>query len=367
MSTEPELKRLKVRTFGSATIDIVATISSSEIERLSMSNAHASFLMIEEGRKVDAERIESFMGGGASNAAVSMARLGADVAIVARIGWDLEGEKIRDMLEAQDVDCRFLREVELEATGKSILISAHVKNSGIFTARGANTCLEPEEITSNIFDGVDLVYITGLSGASAKCLPNIVKTAHAAGAKVAMNPGIIQLRTRLDEIIELLPMIDLLAINADEADVLCAGIELDMFHFENSDAIAECHLLTRGVAGRPLASALGSVLSKGLKHILITNGAEGAYLMDEEQLTFCPIMKVQVGGTVGAGDSFTSTMAHSLTLGDPMDVALKKATINAASVVMMPDAQSGLLRHHELERRMGDADLKTAQARVVKS
>ena len=79
---------MKVLTIGSAMIDTIAIIGSARIERMTMLNAESSFLLLEEGRKTEAEEVSTHAGGGAVNAAVAMARLGMDVAVLAKLGSD---------------------------------------------------------------------------------------------------------------------------------------------------------------------------------------------------------------------------------------------------------------------------------------
>jgi ribokinase len=70
---------MNVLTIGSAMIDTIAIIDSGRIERMSMLNADSSFLLLEEGRKTEAEEVSTHAGGGAANAAVAIARLGMSV------------------------------------------------------------------------------------------------------------------------------------------------------------------------------------------------------------------------------------------------------------------------------------------------
>jgi ribokinase len=69
---------MEILTVGSAMMDTIAIIDSGRIERMSMLNADSSFLLLEEGRKTEAEEISTHPGGGAVNAAVAMARLEMD-------------------------------------------------------------------------------------------------------------------------------------------------------------------------------------------------------------------------------------------------------------------------------------------------
>jgi len=59
-----------------------------------MLNADSSFLLLEEGRKTEAEEISTHPGGGAVNAAVAMARLEMDVSLLAKLGTDARAKAI---------------------------------------------------------------------------------------------------------------------------------------------------------------------------------------------------------------------------------------------------------------------------------
>ena len=85
---------MKVLAVGSAMIDTIAIIDSDRIERMSMLNADSSFLLLEEGRKTEAEEISIHPGGGAVNAAVAMARLEMDVSLLAKLGADARADAI---------------------------------------------------------------------------------------------------------------------------------------------------------------------------------------------------------------------------------------------------------------------------------
>jgi ribokinase len=54
---------MKVLTIGSAMIDTIAIIGSARIERMTMLNAESSFLLLEEGRKTEAEEVSTHAGG----------------------------------------------------------------------------------------------------------------------------------------------------------------------------------------------------------------------------------------------------------------------------------------------------------------
>ncbi len=89
---------MKVLTVGGAMIDTIAIVDSGRIERISMRNADSSFLLLEEGRKTEAEEVSTHVGGGAVNVAVAMARLGMEVAVLAKVGTDARAEAVLQRL-----------------------------------------------------------------------------------------------------------------------------------------------------------------------------------------------------------------------------------------------------------------------------
>ena len=133
---------MKVLTVGGAMMDTIAVIESKRIERLTLHHADSSFLLLEEGRKTEAEDVSTHPGGGAVNAAVAMARLGLDVAVLAKVGKDLRAAAILARLAQEGVSDRWIVRDEHAPTGASVLLSSHERNAAVFTFRGANTHLE---------------------------------------------------------------------------------------------------------------------------------------------------------------------------------------------------------------------------------
>jgi ribokinase len=352
---------LKALTIGSAMLDTIAVIADDRIEQVRMSNADTSFLLLEEGRKTDALEISIHSGGGAVNTAVAMARLGHRAATLVKLGRDQRAETIIAGLLDDGVDVRWIRRADDLPTGASVLISSHDRNAAIFTYRGANTSLVPEDLERAAFD-VDLVYIASLSNRSADCFPALVALAREAGGMVATNPGIRQLSARSGTVLEGLASIDLLVMNRVEAEAMIAPVVAR--HGEiwaGRDAPQPYRELPEQVR-RPLSGGgyqvgvltfLSTLVSLGAARVALTLGRHGALLRTGEALYFCPALEhPNPAGSAGAGDAFASTLAAFLAAGAPPETALRAAAINAASVVSHVDAQSGLLRAEELARRL---------------
>ena len=350
---------MKILTVGGAMIDTIAIIDSDRIERMTMLNADSSFLLLEEGRKTEAEEVSTHPGGGAVNAAVAMARLGMDVALLAKLGTDTRADAILARLAQERVSSQWTMCDGRAPTGASVLISSHDRNAAIFTFRGANTLLEVKDLREDAF-AVDIVYIANLSNESADCFPTIVGRAKAHGALLAANPGPRQLSARGQAFLESLAAIDILALNHTEADLLVPGLVARFGEGGPTLALAPGEeapaLAARGLVGggfeMGIAAYFRALTRLGPKHVIITDGARGAFVGSPEEILFAPALKSKVAGTAGAGDAFAATFTSYVALGRPIEQALRAAAINSASVVGHIDTQTGLLRRRELDRRL---------------
>jgi len=350
---------MKALTVGGAMIDTIAVIADERIERMIMRNADTSFLLLEEGPKIEAEEVSTHCGGGAANAAVALARLGHDVSALVKLGQDARAETILTCLSEEGVSTRYAMRDARAPTGASVIISAHDRNAAVFTFRGANTLLEVGDLVRGAF-AADLVYVAGLSNQSADCFATVVEQARAQGAIVATNPGIRQLTARQGQFRDVIGSIDILALNRQEAGALVpwlvarAGEGGPPLEQQSPEVLPE--LARRGlVAGgfeMSLARFFMALRELGPTWIVVTDGREGAFVGGPAGVLHCPAPRVEVVGTAGAGDAFCATFAAYTAEAAPVELAVLAASANAASVVTRIDTQSGLLRREDLEARV---------------
>lgn len=350
---------MKVLTIGGAMIDTIAIIESNRIERVTMRNADSSFLLLEEGRKTDALDISTHCGGGAINAAVSIARLGADVAVLAKLGRDDRADTILTRLSDEGVSTRHVLRDARAPTGASVLVASHDRNAAVFTFRGANTLLEPADMKADAF-AVDTVLITTLSNNSADCFPLIIDMARQAGALVAANPGVRQLSARGSAFLDVVSKIDVLSLNSAEAATL---VPMLTARFGEHGALLAANkgetlprLALRGLASggfdMSLSAFFAAMRQLGPRHVVVTDGGHGVFLGHAGGISYCPIVETTVAGTAGAGDAFTSTFTTFIAEGRGVEDALRAGVINSASVCESIDTQTGLLSRKDIEKRL---------------
>ena len=342
-------------TIGGAMIDTIVVLENATIERISLKNAHRSYLMLEEGQKADANFISQYPGGGAVNTAVSLARLGFRTSILAKLGRDENANIIRARLVREGISLELVAQSDALGTGSSVLVLAHDRNAAVFTYRGANGLLHETDLPPQAF-ARDLVYVARLSNESAALFPTIVESARNAGAYVVANPGARQLTSRSDDFWGAIAKLSMLSLNGDEATLLLPHL-VSRIHSPPMSTTAiggeQPWLLARGLTRDSLHLGLADVmrhlLQAGVGTVVITDGARGAYAASGKQMAYCPALPTTVRGTTGAGDAFSSTFAAFASAGHGIEDSLRYATVNAAAVLQAADAQSTLLTAAELD------------------
>lgn len=345
-------KMVHAVTVGSATIDIIATIANDDIEQMKLTNQTASFLLMEPGRKVDADDIKTYLGGGGVNASICLRRQGFSTAALVKIGQDVNAQSILAKLESEGIDQTFVSRDPVHATAVSLLIASHDHDAAIFTHRGANEFMTEDDIPRGAFEGADLVYVAGLSNASADLFPDIVRHAHDAGAFVAINPGIRQLTSKTKAFFDSLEYVDLFICNKPEARALIPKlVERTGWDGGKTPKIKdEATALEIGGFRLGYDDYFDRIHSLGPSHVGITDGAHGAHLSLNGAIHFQPVVNTDVRGTTGAGDSFAATLSGALVRRESVTDALRLAACNSSSVVSHPDAHTGLMTADALAR-----------------
>lgn len=344
----------KVLTIGGATQDIFIHPDNIEITTLHKNSIEKSYIILQEGTKIEVTKIDYSTGGGATNSAVSFKRLGFDVASVIKLGNDKAAHAVLDMLKNEGIYLDHIITSNIGSTniigstntvgstGISYIIPTPSGDRTILAYRGINAQMKREDIPWQAIKNYDFLYITSLSGSSSALLPTITQEAKKHGIPVATNPGTSQLAAGADTLRESLPNIDILILNADEAKLLMASLVQTTTYFSWEQFFTE-------------------VLRRGPRIAVVTNGAEGVYVATQKSIFFYPSLKVKIVNTLGAGDAFGSCFVASILSGNSIQQALINGIINASSVISYLDAKEGLLDQKTLEKRSKAVDLNLLQ------
>ncbi len=229
-------------------------------------------------------------GGKGTNQAVTAARLGAEVNIVASLGNDEFGNMAYDTLSKEGIGVGFVKQVDGVSTGAALII---VDDSGgenmIVVAPGSNSFLGVDDVerAREVIESSDCVVMQ-----LEIPLPTVeycAALAHGAGARVVLDPAPAPNKPLGDE---LLHFVDVLTPNENEASLI-SGIEVTDL------ASAE--------------QAARSLVNRGCGTVIITMGSSGVLAFDGNEVLHVPAFNVKAVDTTGAGDAFNGALAVSLT------------------------------------------------------
>ena len=226
-------------------------------------------------------------GGAPANVSVAASRLGCSTAFVGCVGKDTFGNILRDTLVENKVDVSGLQVTDQTGTTLAVVTvdSKGERTFSFMRSPGADTCIDPEKAVESV-KNADILHFGSVSLTDCNCRKTIhgaIREAKKNGAIITYDPNYrASLWSSEEEAVlrmrEVLDLCDIIKIS-DEETVLITGKK-------EPEEAAEV------------------LLSHGLKIVLITLGAEGAYFRTRSFEGRVPGFKVKVADTNGAGDTF---------------------------------------------------------------
>lgn len=334
-----------VITIGAATRDVF--IRSKAIETHAASHSPTGIeACLPLGSKVPIDDIHFTSGGGATNAAVTFARLGKlRTAALCEIGRDDPGAvAVLGDLKRERVDTRLIQRDPKLATAYSVILVAGSGERTVLVYRGASQRLIAAQIPWSKLRA-RWFYLTSLGGDLALA-KRILAHAERVGARVAWNPGGAEIAHGWKRMAPLIARCDVFNLNREEAAALTKHNPKDLSG------------IMRAICGTPVAceqcgpscdtcEAMSAACSP---YLLITDGSGGAYVRTGGTTWHIASRGIKVVNTTGAGDAFGSAFVLGLTLGKRKDQygfslsnALRLAMANAEGVITHMGAKTGIL------------------------
>ena len=302
-ATAPELV-----VVGSANADIVV-----RVERLPG-----------PGETVRGSEAQVHPGGKGANQAAAAARLGARVALLARVGEDAHGTLLLGAQHTAGVDTSRVL-TGGAPTGVALITVGPGGENTIVVSPGANARLSVADVRA----AADLLAVAPVVSLQLEIpwesVVEVVRTVGAA-TRVVLNPSPLPFPFAPLPA-EVLTACDPLVVNEHEARLLLGDDAGDR------RAPEEC---------------AGALLALGARSAVVTLGAGGAVVADARSIARLAAPAVEAVDSTGAGDAFTGALAWRLGAGDDLGTAARFAVRVGAASVTRHGAQSSYPTSEEL-------------------
>lgn len=270
------------------------------IEKIPVIFGEVLFDDFEDGSRV--------LGGAPFNVAWHLQAFGCNPLFISRVGNDALGDEVRNAMQAWGMRTDGLQKDDLHATGVVSVQMNDGQPSYDITTKRAYDFIHASEIP--VVDPA-LIYHGSLGlrePASASALEQLLQQSK---APVFVDVNLRAPWWKKEQVNGFLSHARWVKINDEELHVLVEG----------QDTLQR--------------KARKLLQSYDLEYIILTLGAEGACLLDNQENLFdvCPVANTQVVDTVGAGDAFASVCMLGLLHDWPPELAMDRAQQFASRVV----------------------------------
>lgn len=327
-----------VITVGSATVDVFARTKTSELIKIYDSKGETDLLAYPTGSKILIEELIFSTGGGATNTAVCLARLGHKVACISKTGDGSNSEKVKSHLKRDNVDTSLIVSVKGGRTGYSIILDSLNHDRTILAFKGSNNDLKYSELKLNKIK-TKWFYFSTMLDEGFKTLEKLAKFAEKNGIKIIFNASQYLVSQGAEFLKEILSRTDIFVLNKDEAKILASSNDI-------KELLVKIHGL-------------------GPKIVVITDGKNEFFVFDGEYIySGKPNQNIKVVETTGAGDAFAATFLAGMIRENDIPFAMKLACANSESVLQNHGAKTNLLSYKKASILMKKDNIKIKKAKL---
>lgn len=235
------------------------------------------------------------LGGKGANQAIMLARCGMDVDLLTSVGRDEHGDWIFASLAEEGIGVTGCRRCDGLSDRSVILVNPDGENAIVTTTTCAEQ-IDRDDVDGAIARGADALLLQG--NLPLDLTRRALEGARAKGLRTAFNPSPVR-----DGFADLLPLVDLLIVNAHEAEAM-SGV------------------------GTP-TDAADELVATGAGTVVATLGADGAIARGRGLALAVPADAATVRDTTGAGDTFAGVLVAGW---------LERGTIVAADLAVAASA-----------------------------
>ena len=315
-----------VITVGSATVDAFVNTGSKLFKKSKFKRC----VSVPFGTKILINDVKFDIGGGGTNTAVALSRLGLNVAYIGAIGRGTNSRRVINLLQKENIDTSFIQN-DFGRTGFSVILDAIGHDRTILTFKGNN-----DELNFNKINKTKLktkwFYFSSMLEKSFETQKKLADFAIKNKIKIAYNPSSYLVKKGAKHIQHILKRTDILILNKEEAAYL--------------------------VGKRKPKITLNKLLKLGPKLVVVTDGKNTTYATEGKDIYSLKPSNIKVVESTGAGDAFASSFLAGIIKKGDIEFALKLGLTNSQSVITHYGAKNKLMTYKEILNKIKNIDIK---------
>lgn len=267
------------------------------------------------GETVPGGNLQTICGGKGANQAVAVGRIAGSASMVGRVGKDAFGQRLLSSLKESNVDTTCVQ-LDDSTTGTAVILVDERAENSIVISAGANG-----QVSSAELDAADTLlrkarFVLTQFELPLEVVTSLIERMHANEGKLILNPA--PYRPFAPDI---LAKVDFFIPNETEAEKLTGVAIADV-----DDAKNACQ----------------KMLAMGIRNVIITLGAKGALLANQDGFQFIPGFSVKPVDTTAAGDTFIGAFAAAMLRNFTLVEAIRYANCAGAIAVTRFGAQTSI-------------------------
>jgi sugar/nucleoside kinase (ribokinase family) len=283
------------------------------------------------GELVMADRLLLTIGGCAANAAVDLVKMGVRAAVVGRVGDDVFGRVVVELLREAGVDASAVKVTPGQDTSQTLIVNVAGQDRRFIHTFGANAAFRAADIPLDLVKRCRALYLGGyllMPQVTQEELIPVFAAARQAGVKTVLDVAIPAPGEYLSRLEKVLPYVDVFLPNNHEAELMTG----------ESDPVKQAETFLRLGAGTAV----------------VTQGGEGAVLVSDKVRLRSGVFPVPLVDASGGGDAFDAGYLYGLLHGLETEDCLKVASALGASCVRAVGTTPGVFTRAECEQFLGE-------------
>lgn len=255
-----------------------------------------------------AKKVIVTSGGDATNQAVTLSRLGSKTALLLKMGLDSISNSVYDELSKEPLDLSLIIREEKAKITLSVCVIKPNGERTFLVGKGSENCfLTMEDINLNLLKETKAITIGSLftlKDLDCGGISKIFQKAREYGTITICDMAIDMMKIGPGAVMDVYPYTDYMMPSLEEAHYVTGETD--------PDKIAD------------------TLLSNGVKTVILKMGAEGCFVKNKEVRFFCDPYDINPVDTTGCGDNFLAGFTHYIIQGKSLKDAIQFACATGA-------------------------------------